>query len=148
MNKSTIVFLINDSVRAIKATYEPGAAPEIFKTLDQGIEKDDLIVVQSSTRHEMTICKVVETDVEIDLDSGVSMKWALQRVDMAGVSNLLAQEEEAIARVNSIEKRKKKEALRAALFADEADQIATLKLANHTDDSVVETPPRAPDCEL
>lgn len=141
MNKTTIVFLINDSVRAIKATYDSGASPELFKTLDQSIKVDDLIVVQSSTRHEMTVCKVTEVDVEIDLDSPALMKWAIQRVNVDALNDLLAQEDQAIAKVNSIEKRKKKEALRAAIFADEEDTISTLKLANHADDVVEQRDP-------
>lgn len=34
MDNSKIVFLINDQARAVMASYEPGATPEMFKRAD------------------------------------------------------------------------------------------------------------------
>jgi len=69
VNNSTIVFLINDQVRAFKGTYDEGQAAETFKTMDQTLAVNDLVLVQSSTRHLMTVVKVTEVDVEINFDS-------------------------------------------------------------------------------
>ncbi len=74
MNYSTAIFLINPKVRAIAAVYEPDTdnrkAPRtIFKTFDSTIEVGDYILVPTDTRHKMTVNKVVEVDVEPDLES-------------------------------------------------------------------------------
>lgn len=55
MNKSTAVFLINDRVRMIRASYEADtatqkASTEFFKTFDHTIKVGDLINVVSNTR--------------------------------------------------------------------------------------------------
>lgn len=136
MNKSTIVFLINDNVRAVRAKYEAGetAPTEIFKTFDPDIAVGDLAVVESTTRHEMTVVKVTEVDIDLDLDIQTPVRWIVQRIDQTAHKATLAQEEEAIAAVNSAEKRRKREALRASIFADQTDQIARLSLAKHAGD--------------
>lgn len=141
MNNSTIVFLINDNVRAIEAVYDDtvGSKPEIFKTFDTDIEVDDLLVVQSSTRHMVTTVKVTAVDVEFDLDTGKHMNWVIQRIDTEAFKEVLAQEGEAISAVQSAERARKKEELRKSVFADQTDKINTLKLANHTEgDGVTE----------
>jgi hypothetical protein len=148
MNHSTIVFLINDSVRAVQGVYEDihGAKPEVFKTLDPSVSVDDLIVVQSTTRHEMTVVKVTEVDVEIDLDTEAKIKWVVQRIDQGGFSKIIEQENEAISAVHSAERKRKKDELRKAVFADQTDRINALQLANHKeDDGDVMEPPEYPE---
>lgn len=66
MDNSRIVFLINDQVRAVKAKYEDSGAAEMFKTFDATIQVGDLAVVQSTTRHMMTVVKVTEIDVDVN----------------------------------------------------------------------------------
>lgn len=79
MNYSTAIFLINPKVRAIAAIYEPDTdsrkAPRtVFKTFDQSIGVNDYILVPTETRHKMTVNKVVEVDVEPDLETGAGMQ--------------------------------------------------------------------------
>ena len=87
MDNSKIVFLINDQARAVMGTYEPGAAPEIFKTLDGSLKVNDLAVVQTTTRHGMTVVKITEVGIEVDLDSTVPLKWLVQKIDMDRFGN-------------------------------------------------------------
>jgi hypothetical protein len=79
VDNSKIVFLINDQARAIMATYEPGAPAEMFKTLDDSISVNDLVVVQSTTRHMMTVVKVTAVDVDVNFDSTTPLKWIVPR---------------------------------------------------------------------
>lgn len=137
MNNSTIVFLINDDIRAIKANYEDGHSPEVFKTFDTSVRVDDLLVVESGTRHEMTVVKVTDVDVEIDLDTTSKIKWVVQKIDKRAFAEVLAQEGEAIATVQSAERARKRDELRASIFKNAEDKIGTLKLANHTADEEV-----------
>lgn len=138
MKQSLIVFLINDSVRAIKGRYEEGGAETTFKTLDQDIRVDDFVVVQSGTRHGLTVVKVSAVDIDVDLESNIDMLWAVQKVDMASFGVTLEQEGKAIAAVNAAEKARKKEELRKSLFANHEATIAALELANHVEDPVTE----------
>lgn len=131
MNFSTAVFLINDDVRAIRVSYEkpdssgkyPSSALRLMKTMHHDIRVGDYVVVPTSTRHNMTVVQVVETDVEPDLDGTATIEWVIGRVNTSDYAQLKALEQSAIDRIKSAEKRRKREELRKSLLADlnEAD---------------------------
>lgn len=132
MNKTTAVFLINPNVRALRATYEnkQGEEGEVFKTFDTDIKVDDLIVVETSTRHGMTVVKVVETDVDVDVEAQTVVRWVVGKVDTAPYQMLIKQEEDALKKIQAAELRQKRERLREALFADQMDEIRALPLSS------------------
>jgi hypothetical protein len=142
MNYSTAVFLINNEVRAVKGVYQDEGNTAIFKTLDKTIKKDDLVVVPTTTRHKMTVFKITETDVDVDMDSQVKIDWIIQKVDEAPYKVLLEQENDAIQKIKSAEIRKKRTELREALFKDQEATLAGLALA-HTGDAPAAVPPPA-----
>ncbi len=131
MNYTTAIFLINKNARAIAATYESedNAKREIFKTLDASINVDDMIIVQTNTRHKMTVCKVVEVDVDFDLDSTTSMGWVIGKVDNMLYQQTLAQEQQAISAIKSAELRQKRDNLRDNLLKDHLETIKMLPIA-------------------
>lgn len=145
MNYSTAVFLINDTTRAISCTYEAGdnAPRTIFKTFDQDIKVGDFVVVPTETRHKMTVVKVVEVDLDIDFDSPTQLAWVISTLDKAAYERTLAQEQKAIQMVVSAERKKKKDELRAAIFADHSERLKTLEIAQDTA-GVVEAAPVRP----
>ncbi len=130
MNYSTSVFLINNQVRAVKATYEPGGVPSVFKTLDDRIKEDDIIVVPSTTRHELTTCKVVEVDVDVDFDDGRKIDWIVCAVSTQEYKKIIEQEQEAIKAIKSAELRQKRASLREAMFADHMESLKALPIAS------------------
>lgn len=131
MNYSTAVFLINKHVRAINVTYDDGdtAKRTAFKTLDPDIDEDDLVIVETDTRHGFTVCKVVEADIDLDFDSTEKVRWIVGRVDVTGHEQTLAQEKEAIKAIKSAELRQKREKLRDAMFADHVETLKALPIA-------------------
>lgn len=142
MDSSKIVFLINDQVRLIKVSYEPhqhsmpGQTPPegvtngyLFKTLDTTIQVDDFVVVETGTRHGMTVCKVLEVDLDVDFDDGQPLKWAYHRVDLELIREIREQEAEAIAAAKRAELKRKRNELRAGIFAEHSEMIAGLALA-------------------
>jgi hypothetical protein len=141
MNYSTAVFLINDKIRAVKVSYEdktttPRADEYTYKTLDQSLKKDDLVVVPTKTRHKMTVCRVTEVDVEVDYDSSVEMKWIVDKVDNAAYEALLAQEAQAIKEMRDADAKSKKEALQEKLFKHNLDKIKALPMASMGEETV------------
>ena len=96
MDNSRIVFLINDQVRAVKAKYEDTGSAEMFKTFDPTIKVGDLAVVQSNTRHMMTVVKITEADVDVNFDSTTTIHWIVQKIDAPAFDTVLAQEAQAI----------------------------------------------------
>lgn len=130
MNYSTAIFLISDQARAIVATYETGekAPRTVFKTLDARVKVDDYVVVPTDTRHSMTVCRVVEVDVEPDFDSATEIKWIIGTVETADFDDLKRQEEEAVGKIKAAEKRKKREELRQALIADAEGDLKMLPI--------------------
>lgn len=130
MNYSTAIFLISDKARAVMATYESheGAPRTMFKTLDPDIAVDDYVLVPTDTRHGMTVCKVAEVDVEPDFEAADEVKWIIGTVNTKDFNDLKAQEGDAIAKIKSAEKRKKREELRQALIADAEDDLKALPI--------------------
>lgn len=119
MNLSTAVFLINDDARAVMVTYEEGdrATRTMFKTFDKNLKVDDFVVVPTNTRHHMTVCKVVEVDVEVDFDNDVQVDWIIGRVEKANFDDIKKQEESAINAIRAAEKLKKRKELSESMKA-------------------------------
>jgi len=138
MDNSRIVFLINDTVRAVMAKYEETGQPEMFKTFDPTIAVGDLSVVESTTRYNMTVVKVVAVDVDVNFDATAPIKWIVQKVDGPAFGEVLKQEGAAISAVQQAELRRKKEELRKTMFKDHEASIAALALTSHGDQPVTE----------
>lgn len=138
MNYSTAIFLINKNARGIAVTYEDevNAKREIVKTLDQSINIDDYVIVQTDTRHKMTVVKVVETDVDFDLDSNTKMNWIVGRVDADSFQKILIQEQQAIQAIKKAELRQKRDTLRDNLLKDHLETIKALPISEMNDDAI------------
>lgn len=138
MNNSKIVLLINDKARAMMGSYDSVEKDKIFKTLDPNIKVGDFVVVESTTRHNMTVVEVTEADIDVDFDKEETVRWIIQKIDDAPFKNMLEQEKEAIAAVHSAERRRKKEQLRASLFADHQERLKALPMADMDDSDVTD----------
>jgi len=120
MNRSTTVFLVDNSVKAFKGRYEDGGKDEFFKTFDDTIKKDDLVVVESPARWGFSVVRVVETDVTVDIeDNSVVVKWMVSKVDLKDHKQILEQEAAAIDKVRVAEFNKKKRDLIANMASPE-----------------------------
>lgn len=137
MDNSRIVFLINDTVRAVEGLYEDGGKIEMFKTLDASVAVDDFCVVQSSTRHGMTVVKITAVDVDVNFDATAPIKWVVQRINAPAFKAITDQEAEAISAVQAAELRRKKAELRATMFKDHEAAIDALALTKR-DEPLVE----------
>lgn len=142
MNYSTAIFLINPKVRAIAAIYEPDTdarkAPRtIFKTFDQTISVGDFVLVPTETRHKMTVNKVVDVDVEPDLESSVQMNWVIGTVDRLMYEDVLKQEARAIDLMKAAEKTHAREELRKKMMAHvDETKLAALQITRMSGDGV------------
>jgi hypothetical protein len=123
-NYSTAIFLVNDKVIALSAHYEPDApdgrktAPrEIFKTFDSSLKKGDLIVVPSTTRHQVTTCMVDEVGVQVDLDTTANVRWVIGKVDMTAYESVKDHENRLINKMKQAEAKHRQEDLRKKLLA-------------------------------
>lgn len=130
MNYSTAVFLINDSVRCIAATYEENGKDTLFKTLDPSIQVGDLVIVPTDTRHKMTVVKVTRVDVDVDLDAPASMDWVVDAVDDGEFKKVIDMEKAAIETIKSAERRKKRDDMREAIFRDREEMLKGLQLTD------------------
>ena len=149
---SLLVFLLDDSVRGVRAVYEKvdevemqapapmayGQEAEkraqklrgyLFKTTDQTLAVGDLCVVPTDTRHGFTVVKLVEVDAEPDMDSQLEHKWIVGKVDVSQYFETKAQEQRILDKVAKQELRVKKEELRKTLLGAQADDFANMKLA-------------------
>lgn len=101
----------------------------MFKTLDASIKKDDLVVVPTTTRYNMTVCKVIDTDVDVDYDSPEEILWVVQKVDQESYKTILAQEQVAIQVIRTSETKRKRADL-AKVFLANNEELASLPLAD------------------
>lgn len=148
MNYSTAIFLINENVRAVMCAYEnkENAPKTMFKTVDPDIKEGDFVIVQSSTRHGMTVVKVVDTDPEIepDFDSNEELKWIVGTIDLEDFEELKKMEDDAIVAIKKAEKRKKRDDLRKTLMADYEETIKELPIAGAGGETASLTAPTPP----
>ena len=130
MHSSRKIFLISDDVRAIAVTYEEGdeAPRTTFKSLDPDIKVDDCVVVETGTRHEMTVVKVAAVDVDENLESSSEIKWIVCKLDISSFQDLKAQEAEMLEVARRGEKERKRRQLRADMMEDVGEDIKKLSL--------------------
>lgn len=145
MNYSTAVMLFNENIRAISVVYEdtkeaPNQKTWLFKTLDHSIKKDDILVVQSGTRHGLTTVKVIDTDVEVDFDSSIEIKWVIQKVDTSTYDKILNEEKVWIDTMKQAELKKKREDIRSNITNLYADpKLETLAISSFKSINTPET---------
>lgn len=120
MNYSTAILVMNTDARCVKVIYEPDTehtkqTREMFKTFDTSIKVDDFVVVPTSTRLNLTVCKVVAVDVDDWMDVSKEIGWVVGRVDMADANKVKAWEAAAIESLKDAEKRKRRRELQASM---------------------------------
>lgn len=121
MNYSNVLFLISDKIRAIRVSYEEnGRNQTIKKTFDPDIKVNDFVIVETNTRHQMTVCKVEAVDVEVDFDSDDQLGWIISRVDLDAFEEYKRQEREAISVIKEAEKQDRKVALQQSIMRSTA----------------------------
>ena len=117
MNLSTAIMLVNESVRAVKVSYDTDYKNNnpnyFFKTLDPNLKVDDYVVVPTDTRHGMTVCKVTEIDFIVDFNAPVQYRWIVGKVDNKGYEDVLQQEGQVLAKIAKSEENKMRAELRA-----------------------------------
>ncbi len=151
IEQSRLIFLVNDLARAIKVAYDNDRSggdydaqiktnnTYTFKTLDQNIKVGDFVVVPTGTRHGLTVCKVAEVDVDVDLNATTPpLKWIVDVVDMQQHSQLLDMEAKMQSVVSKAEKRKQRDELRDALIKDANGELKALPIVNAYDSKAVE----------
>ena len=128
MNYSTAILLVRKDIRVVDVSYEvdkdgKGIRPfTAYKTPDDTLKVGDYVVIPTDTRHGMTVGRIEATDVEVDFDSPVQMKWLVGgAIDLSGYAALQAAEADALAAIRSAETRRKREELAAKLLADNPD---------------------------
>lgn len=134
MNYSTAVMLINANIKAVRGQYEENGIIEIFKTLDQSLRKDDIVVVESGTRWKYTTVKILDVvNVTVDFDSDKIIKWVVQKVDIVTHAAIKEMEDKAIEVIKAGEMRKRREDIRKntldAVAAGEIDKLDIAKLS-------------------
>ncbi len=120
MNYSTAILVMNPDARCVKVIYEPDTdhtkqTREMFKTFDKTLKVGDFVVVPTSTRFNLTVCKIVEVDIDDWMDTSKDLGWVVGRVDMADAEKVKAWEADAIQGLKDAEKRKRRREMQASM---------------------------------
>lgn len=138
MNYSTAVMLFNEDIRALRVSYDPKdllngeVKSYIFKTLDPDLKVDDFVTIPTNTRHNMTVAKVEEVEVEIDFDSDLEIKWIISRVPVKEYEAILEDEKVWISQMKKSQNRKKKEDIKKSMiemYQADGASLETLAIA-------------------
>lgn len=148
MNYSTAILVMNPEARCVKVIYEPDTdhtkqTRELFKTFDKSLKVDDFVVVPTSTRFNLTVCKIVAVDVDDWMDTSKELGWVVGRVDMADANKVKEAEAKGVEGLKDAEKRKRRRELFAsmteAMDEKEKESLSGL-LASPLTEPTVETP--------
>ncbi len=120
MNLTAAVFLVNESVRALKVEYDPdnkhnNDTSRLYKTFDTSIGKGDLVIVPTTTRHGYTVAKVVEIDFQVDFQTTEQYRWVVDKVDLARFNEVIETEKKIVQRVGKAEENKMRAELKASM---------------------------------
>lgn len=85
------------------------------KHLIRRLRLDEFVVVPTGTRLNLTVCKIVEVDVDDWMDTDKELGWVVGRVDMADANKVKAWELEAIQGLKDAEKRKRRREMQASM---------------------------------
>lgn len=124
MNLSAAVMLFPENgVRPVKVEYDPDVARNnnpnvVFKTVDETLKVDDLVIVDTHTRHGYTVAKVKaigEVDVPIDFENPQKWGWIVSKVDIPAHERILAGEKNLIGKVAEANANKMRNDLKEAM---------------------------------
>lgn len=114
MNDSNVIFLINDEVRAVKVQYDEGNINKITtkKTFMTDLKVGDFVLVETGTRWNATVAKVVDINCAADFANGENISWVFSKVNMAELEALKELEKRALQIIKEAEKKKVQKELR------------------------------------
>lgn len=132
MNSSTVLFLVNDDLRAIRVSYEDGSKNKetIKKTFLHDLKVGDYVLVETGTRWMATVCKVVAVDVEVDLDTTDEVGWIFAKAELDELSRLKEQESAALSIIREAERRRRKAELRDNILSQCGEELKGLPYYN------------------
>ena len=141
MNFYTVLFLANPKCRAVRLAYEwcdengkdvngKPVNTDVFKTLDQTISVGDLVLGETQSRHRHAVYKVVEVDIEIDLEHSHYIPWVACKVDST-LSASRAMEDEMLTAIRRRDKEKKRADLAETMLKDYGDVIRNLQVSSN-----------------
>lgn len=143
INYSTAICIANPNVQGVRVNYD-GATNKAytFKTFDNTLEKGDLVLVPTETRHGYTVCKIEEINVDLDQESDIQYKWVVGKVDLTNYEDIIKQEELVISAFKEAVIAKKRSELAEAFGLVNSQKLQALPLvtAGNSTPTISETP--------
>lgn len=127
-NSSTVLFLVNDDLKAVRVSYEESnrSVETIKKTFLPDLKVGDYVLVETETRWGATVCRVSALDVEVDFNSSAKIGWVFAKIDMAELDTLKEEERRALSIITEARKREAKANLRKTILAQCGDELKAL----------------------
>ena len=141
MNMNTAIFLVNSNCRAISVAYEtfdekgngPDGKPvhvDTFKTFDGTIQKGDLVLGETMSRHNFCVYKVFAVDIEVDHDKAKYIPWVIGKLNGHELKRLQAMEEELLTVIRIKDKERRRAELAETMLKDYGSVVNDLAIAN------------------
>lgn len=135
-NQSTVLILLNQellggALHTVRVSYDENVKNQhtIKKTFISDLKPGEFVTVQTGTRYNATVCKVVDVDVEVDFDSDTPIGWVFGRVDMAALEKLCAEEARILGVIRDAELKERREKLKAAVLSQLGGTLPQLEVS-------------------
>ena len=122
LNKSLAVFLVDDSVRAIKVAFGSAGKYYTYKTANKTIKVDDKVLVKTTRGFQVVTVKAVDIEDTLDFeDTSIEYSWIVQKLDFTNYEAVLEKEKTLQVDINKLVFNGKKQQMVEALKNSNVD---------------------------
>lgn len=131
MRNGNIILALDPTIKVVRLMYAESGSNPIYAKTELDLEVDDIVVVSTGTRVNYTCCKVIDADVDFDVESHDELVWVVGFVDIPAHNARLARESRIVKAVTTANRQRQRDKLREQLTAGvDAEMLEQLKLSS------------------
>jgi hypothetical protein len=136
VHPSRQLFIYDETATCIAVEYEPDGNHVFMKTTDQSINVGDFVLIQTDTRHKLTVAKVKDVGITPDVESHTEIRWAYFKINKAAVDAILQDEAAKQAKIADAQRRAKRRQLAADLAAGDPELKEMMQVTDQSSDVI------------
>lgn len=122
LNKSLAVFLVDESVRAIKVAFGTAGKFYTYKTTDKSIKVGDFVLVNTQRGYSVVEVKYVDIQNTLDFeDTSIEYTWIVQKLDLTDYQEKMKREVQLQESINHLVFQGKKQQMLEVLKKSNVD---------------------------
>lgn len=135
VNIQHLIALLQKNYTTVEVTFEKGSTAQGYtykvpNSLAEKLEKGDMLVVPARNTFNVAWVREVHDEPKINVKEPLALKWVVQKVDTTAYDDQTAREAEALAKIETAERRKAQEEALQTLLGSAEDRAAFLQLVS------------------